>query len=408
MIVAMQDTDGNRYIWDELLRQWVPVTGAMSPAELAAEMAPTLRSQYVRTIPTTSLGATDDAATIQAVIDDATANGGPAVVRLPYGSWNLATLLRVKKNVTLDMQGATFELTASGACVVVDDLGSSVRNGLIDGNSTATNGLVVRRGNATQHRDLVVKSCTGVGVLFDTAYSAGGGAAGNNNHCAMMNVLSTANTGAGFGANGLQSDNNGLRFIECGGTLNGGDGIKVRGIQWRIDGGDWTYNTGYGITVGDAGDASESGCDAYRPWLEGNTAGGINPDKSLRSCFTVDRYMPQFPTLPSGSNDVVLSVGATTGGLFGVQSASGQGVFLRGYFGGGVVESAVTNSFLRVSGNGTGGLILGESSGNNRVSFYGATPVVKPTVTGSRGANAALQSLLSALATLGLITDSSS
>ena len=47
MIVAMQDTDGNRYIWDELLRQWVPVTGAMSPAELAAEMAPTLRSQYV-------------------------------------------------------------------------------------------------------------------------------------------------------------------------------------------------------------------------------------------------------------------------------------------------------------------------------------------------------------------------
>jgi hypothetical protein len=39
--------------------------------------------------------------------------------------------------------------------------------------------------------------------------------------------------------------------------------------------------------------------------------------------------------------------------------------------------------------------------------FYGAAAVTKPTVTGSRLANPALASLLSALATLGLITDSS-
>ncbi|MEU5608461.1 hypothetical protein AB0H03_06835 [Streptomyces sparsogenes] len=38
--------------------------------------------------------------------------------------------------------------------------------------------------------------------------------------------------------------------------------------------------------------------------------------------------------------------------------------------------------------------------------FYGATAASKPTVTGSRGGNAALASLLTALATLGLITDS--
>ncbi|WP_268983155.1 collagen-like protein [Streptomyces musisoli] len=38
--------------------------------------------------------------------------------------------------------------------------------------------------------------------------------------------------------------------------------------------------------------------------------------------------------------------------------------------------------------------------------FYGAAAVAKPTVTGSRGGNAALGSLISALATLGLITDS--
>lgn len=44
----------------------------------------------------------------------------------------------------------------------------------------------------------------------------------------------------------------------------------------------------------------------------------------------------------------------------------------------------------------------------NTVGFHGATPVAKQTVTGSRGGNAALASLLTALATLGLIVDGSS
>jgi hypothetical protein len=38
--------------------------------------------------------------------------------------------------------------------------------------------------------------------------------------------------------------------------------------------------------------------------------------------------------------------------------------------------------------------------------FYGTEPVAKPTVTGSRGGNAALASLLTALASQGLVTDS--
>jgi len=44
----------------------------------------------------------------------------------------------------------------------------------------------------------------------------------------------------------------------------------------------------------------------------------------------------------------------------------------------------------------------------SKVGFFNTTPVTKPTVTGSRDGNAALQSLLTALASLGLITDSSS
>jgi hypothetical protein len=43
----------------------------------------------------------------------------------------------------------------------------------------------------------------------------------------------------------------------------------------------------------------------------------------------------------------------------------------------------------------------------DQVGFYNTTPIAQPTVTGSRGGNAALASLLTALANLGLIVDSS-
>lgn len=48
------------------------------------------------------------------------------------------------------------------------------------------------------------------------------------------------------------------------------------------------------------------------------------------------------------------------------------------------------------------------TSASQKLGFYNATPIVQPTVTGSRGGNAALASLLTELANLGLIIDSSS
>jgi hypothetical protein len=51
---------------------------------------------------------------------------------------------------------------------------------------------------------------------------------------------------------------------------------------------------------------------------------------------------------------------------------------------------------VRISCNATG------------IGFFATAPVAKQTVSGSRGANAALTSLLTALAAMGLITNSSS
>ena len=48
------------------------------------------------------------------------------------------------------------------------------------------------------------------------------------------------------------------------------------------------------------------------------------------------------------------------------------------------------------------------AASSTTLGFFGSTPTAKPTVTGSRGGNAALQSLLTALANYGLITDSTS
>ena len=48
------------------------------------------------------------------------------------------------------------------------------------------------------------------------------------------------------------------------------------------------------------------------------------------------------------------------------------------------------------------------AAGAQNLGFHGATPVAKQPVTGSRGGNAALASLFTALATLGLVVDSSS
>lgn len=53
-------------------------------------------------------------------------------------------------------------------------------------------------------------------------------------------------------------------------------------------------------------------------------------------------------------------------------------------------------------------LTMGTTGSASAVGFHGSTPIAKPTVTGSRGGNAALASLLTQLASYGLITDSSS
>lgn len=79
------------------------------------------------------------------------------------------------------------------------------------------------------------------------------------------------------------------------------------------------------------------------------------------------------------------------------------------------VDGSATDLSARIRGKGTGGVRLEDGANAAKVEvnttgvgFYGTAPVAKPTITGSRGGNAALADLLTKLASQGLITDGTS
>lgn len=80
-----------------------------------------------------------------------------------------------------------------------------------------------------------------------------------------------------------------------------------------------------------------------------------------------------------------------------------------------IADGSDTNLGFDIKSKGTGNVRLVDGGGavkfqinSTGIGFYGTTPIAKPAPTGSRGGNAALASLLTQLANLGLITDSTS
>ena len=110
------------------------------------------------------------------------------------------------------------------------------------------------------------------------------------------------------------------------------------------------------------------------------------------------------------------SLGSAQGGgffLFGGASTTGTGGFAQ-LIGGGSGSGAGGDVYI-IAGtggtNGTGHLQDGNSFDmitwkDNAMGFFQATPIAQPTVTGLKGGNAALGSLCTALANLGLIINS--
>lgn len=93
------------------------------------------------------------------------------------------------------------------------------------------------------------------------------------------------------------------------------------------------------------------------------------------------------------ANSVGLDITLGSGGDLRLRGGASQNMAVFSHAGGGYVTNFGTK---RIEWDGTG------------IGFFATAPVAKPTITGSRGGNAALADLLTKLASFGLLTDSSS
>ena len=103
-----------------------------------------------------------------------------------------------------------------------------------------------------------------------------------------------------------------------------------------------------------------------------------------------------------------------TGDIYAVSALSGSGVSAVTVVAIGYANTPPSNPVVVSGGSGLGAtLTLGWTAGNGitmgspgqRIGFNGATPVARPSVSGSRAGNAALTSIIAALSAYGLITD---
>lgn len=188
--------------------------------------------------------------------------------------------------------------------------------------------------------------------------------------------------------------------LNCSFDLNGKNGVFSAGVlttilQCRFSGNsfdaDGSTLSGLGTTADinlnfGAGRAMPYGCA-----LVGNNFSA--------SAATSNR--PVWNIVANGGESVagVANMPATTGTLATSGFINVTPVLLPASF-------AINEGSSVVFGTNTGGRL--GSAANQKIGFWGATPVIQQTVTGSRGGNAALADLMSKLATIGIFVDGTS
>lgn len=196
--------------------------------------------------------------------------------------------------------------------------------------------------------------------------------------------ISLINTALGVKMNGCVSKalpSNTSCEGSAGSEISIGSGSKVDGTLFKSSGGLTIYANGaVSFDIDSSGNMSFGSTTKTNKWSVQGTSGALG--------FNTTGDTLAF----SGSGFSYINVAATNGRL--VMQASGTN--------GAVQIDAKANALVTINGtdriqaNGTG------------LGFFAASPVAKPTVSGSRDSNAALASLLTALASLGLVTDSTS
>lgn len=159
--------------------------------------------------------------------------------------------------------------------------------------------------------------------------------------------------------------------------------LELEGQGWKTDATAATMETKWGLQV--------------RP-----VQGAAAPTSYLDFLSSINGVAFASKASLDSSGSFAAVIGSFSGGYAGTVSTPSGGMTAATGFG----FDCTTAAVLPIGKTTATGVQLGKSGGT--VGFYGGTATALQTVTGSRGGNAALASLLTALATFGLIVDSSS
>lgn len=191
-----------------------------------------------------------------------------------------------------------------------------------------------------------------------------------------------------FGGQLTLRSGDGLASATNGGTtiVRGGNGTTVGGSGGNIQlngGNGYTNGGNLELASGFANSGAETGAIFTALGGERNVSGGTL-DFSAGSGSVGSGGSANFSSGGSGS----AAGGSINFGLQGGATDDGEITFKN--------PAAETYAYFKNDGPG----------GAQQIGFFNATPVVRPDITGSRATGAALQNLLTELANLGLITDS--
>jgi hypothetical protein len=361
-------------------------------------------------------GVTDDTAVIQQAFDD---NAGITVL-VPKGTYRVSALSTNGEGQIIQGAGGyqwngiaktIFKAKAgfTGDIFTVAANGQTLERFFIDGNNGggghAHSGIWYDNGGKTVTRQVCVTGCQ-VGVRIDHAVGH------SNNEFLLDAVVAKQNTiwGIGImpGTPNVTNNNQAGTILNCtcfvngtspGNTVDQG-GCLIKANLNKLLGGDFEGNYGCGIQIGETIDnGGFSTATVVMPNdMEGNSMWDLYSEYGARNLFIGSANFniglgshADLETIEANNNEIVINTDnsrATKLRLSSNQVLAG---------------GTAANLILKLLGKGTGGVQVDAAGG--RVGFYGTTPVARPSITGSRGGNAALASLITQLASQGLVTD---
>lgn len=413
-------------------------------------------------------GVSDDTAAIQAAVDAVFAAGG-GTVYIPSGTYLVTSISKVWTSaVTINIKGAGKRSTRlrklGGATTPVLDLSSTtgiletyseISDLWIDGNSVAGAGIRLTNWARGVVRNVLINSClNGLhsrGALVFSVYDCTIQSNVYGYYCekSVDNIYS--NLVQFFGGQISANSTWGMFISQASGVHVIGTDLSANGVLGNISTGAMYIDP----TVDDETGYSVISLDSV--WFEVNKGYALRVGNATGLMLTVKDVM-------FAANENVALVGTIASSHFSNVVAGGSGDTItigaaRSLVTGGIIHTLTDNStYYRHIDVGTSSSLLDDifkgpfhryklatvdylagradqitggsndsmvhylygagenqfwnngvknlSLGSQAIGFYGTSPQAKPTITGSRGANAALASLLTQLAALGLITDS--